>query len=201
MRSSNWEDLLNFHFLMIVQMMATPPTLAAITMSTVNVVRVILEALLVATAEVVAEAAAAAVVMVTCELEGSITALVSGAAEVVGRATLVVFGRIDEDEVEESEAEEVVVVRATVLEVVAVFVSELMMLLKPKGSVTEVEELVVTADLTGVAAGLVVAEPADVPDPEGLTVGGPPATPITVGRAVSVARFLIRRLRLTCSRR
>jgi len=42
MRSSNWEEARNFHFLMIVQMIAVPPTQAAITMSTVSVVRVIL---------------------------------------------------------------------------------------------------------------------------------------------------------------
>lgn len=44
MRSSNWEDAENFHFLMMVQMMAVPATQDAMTMRIVIVVRVTLEA-------------------------------------------------------------------------------------------------------------------------------------------------------------
>jgi len=68
MRSSNWEDVRNFHFLMIVQMIAVPPTHAAMTMSTVNVVRVILDApegVGLGLGELLAEASDACVVMVT----------------------------------------------------------------------------------------------------------------------------------------
>jgi len=56
MRSSNWEDARNFHFLMIVQRIAVPPTQAAIIMSTVNVVRVILAEEEVGADEAVADA-------------------------------------------------------------------------------------------------------------------------------------------------
>lgn len=43
MRSSNEDDAENFHFLMIVQMMAEPATEAPMTMRMVTVVRVTLE--------------------------------------------------------------------------------------------------------------------------------------------------------------
>jgi len=60
-RSSKDEDALNFHFLIMVQMMATPPTEAAITMRIVTVVRAMVLAEPEATAEVVAAAALPAV--------------------------------------------------------------------------------------------------------------------------------------------
>jgi hypothetical protein len=65
MRSSNWEDVRNFHFLMIVHTMAVPPTQDAIIISIVNVVRVILDDDPEATADVLGEALDACVVMVT----------------------------------------------------------------------------------------------------------------------------------------
>jgi len=77
MRSSNWEDARNFHFLMIVQMMAVPAMQDATTMNTVSVVRLILEDDAEAVAEADAEASEASVVIVTLGLtEVGMTAVV-----------------------------------------------------------------------------------------------------------------------------
>ena len=60
-RSSKDEDALNFHFLIMVQMMATPPTEAAMTIKMVTVVRAMVLAEPDGVAEVVAAAALPAV--------------------------------------------------------------------------------------------------------------------------------------------
>lgn len=63
MRSSNWDEGLNFHFRMMVHKMATPPMLDAITISTVIVVRLADDdvSACCGAADAVAEAAAPAV--------------------------------------------------------------------------------------------------------------------------------------------
>jgi hypothetical protein len=67
MRPSNCDEGLNFHFLIMVQSMATPPTLAAMTIRTVMVV--CFPTLLEGADAAVEEAAAAAVlVMKTSEM-------------------------------------------------------------------------------------------------------------------------------------
>jgi len=130
MRSSNWEEVRSFHFLMIVHMIAIPPTLAAMTMSIVNVVRVILDDDPEATAEVLGAALDAFVVIVTWTLVG-----VAAAGEVV---TAVMGGREAVVEVElEDDEDELEVVE---LELELVCVSGPKMLLRPKGSEVEEDE-------------------------------------------------------------
>jgi hypothetical protein len=109
MRSSNWEDVRNFHFLMIVHRMAIPPTDAAMTTSTSTVARVILDDDPEVAAAAVGEALdAACVVTVTWALVGVATTGDSGAAVVDGRGGLD-EGKLgddnDEDVLEEEELE------------------------------------------------------------------------------------------------
>jgi hypothetical protein len=82
MRSSNCEDGLNFHFLMIVQRTATPATLEATTMRMVTVV--CFPALLEAADEGVAEATAAVLVTRTAEMVGCPTVVRTGMGLAVG---------------------------------------------------------------------------------------------------------------------
>jgi hypothetical protein len=109
MRSSNWEDVRNFHFLMIVHRMAIPPTDAAMTTSTSTVARVILDDDPEVAAAAVGEALdAACVVTVTWALVGVATTGDSGTAVVDGRGGLD-EGKLgdddDEDALEEEELE------------------------------------------------------------------------------------------------
>lgn len=134
MRSSNEDDAENFHFLMIVQMMATPATEAAMTMRMVTVVRVTLDAPeVLAGAEVVAEASEASVVTVTLGFALDTRGVVEEAV-VSGKADDDVVGATDEDD-EEEEEEKVLETELLVEELVAV--SPLTMLLRPKGSLAE----------------------------------------------------------------
>jgi hypothetical protein len=55
MRSSNWDEGLNFHFLMIVQMTATPPMHDAMTIRTVSVVFLVVVVALAAVGGAVAD--------------------------------------------------------------------------------------------------------------------------------------------------
>jgi hypothetical protein len=94
MRSSNWDEGLNFHLRMMVQMMAAPPTDAAMTMRTVSVVRFVVDvAPLFAAEEAVGETAA---------FEVLVTVTRAGAA-VVGSGAAV---RLSDSEVEEGAAED-----------------------------------------------------------------------------------------------
>lgn len=130
MRSSNEDDAENFHFLMIVQIMAAPATEAAMTMRIVTVVRVTLdddEAL--AADEAVAEASEASVVTVTFGSALDTRGVVEEAV-VRGKADDEILRAADEDE----EVEEVL---ETELLVEDLEVSPLTMLLSPKGSVAE----------------------------------------------------------------
>jgi len=106
MRSSNWEEARNFHFLMIVQMIAVPPTQAAMTMSTVSVVRVILDDDDEGADDAVADASDASVVIVVLAIDigvvaGEEEATTVGAWEVVTGEALE-----DDDDDEEGEGEE-----------------------------------------------------------------------------------------------
>jgi len=102
MRSSNEDDAENFHFLMIVQIMAVPATEAAMTMRMVTVVRVTLdddEAL--AADEAVAEASEASVVTVTLGFALGTRGVVEEPV-VMGKGDGEVIGATDElDKVEE----------------------------------------------------------------------------------------------------
>ena len=130
MRSSNEDDAENFHFLMIVQIMAAPATEAAITIRMMIVVRVTLDDdEVLAADEAVAEASEASVVTVTLGFALGIRRI----EEVVvrGKADNELVGA--SDGVEEVEEE----VLETKLLVKDVDVSPLTMLLSPKGSVDE----------------------------------------------------------------
>lgn len=118
---------------MIVQMMAVPPTQEAMTISTVNVVRVTLPADAGA-AEALADDSAAAVVTVTLALDDAAASVGVDevAAKVVGAA--VVTGVDEEDEEDVVAEEELLVV------VEAVFVIELRMPVMLKGSFEDDEE-------------------------------------------------------------
>jgi hypothetical protein len=100
-RSSNWDEGLNFHFLMTVQITATPPTAAAMTIRTVMVV--CFPVSLAGAAEDVAEAAEAAVLVTK-------TVPPPTPNEAEGRALTLRVGRADEvraaDEVVETDVEE-----------------------------------------------------------------------------------------------
>lgn len=148
MRSSNEDDAENFHFLMIVQIMAAPATEAAMTMRIVTVVRVTLddddEAL--AADEAVAEASEASVVTVTLGFALDTRGVVEEAV-VRGKADDEILRATDEDE----EVEEVL---ETELLVEDLEVNPLTMLLSPKGFVAEgvaeageVTEVWVSADV------------------------------------------------------
>jgi len=115
---------------MIVHIMAVPPTHDAITMSTVNVVRVILDADAVGAAEELAEASDACVVTVTWALVGvGATGLLT--------ATMGEVEAVGEDEVNNDEADELEDVEEETLELEAVFVSKLTTLLSAKVSLVE----------------------------------------------------------------
>lgn len=133
-RSSNDEDAENFHFLMMVQMMATPATHAAMTISTVNVVRVTLVEVDTGAAEGVAEALSvlAGTVMVTLGVER-----VAGIEIAVGITVGVGVGvcRVEEEEVVEVEDEDDVDVKDVLLELEETGRIELIML--PNGPVVE----------------------------------------------------------------
>jgi hypothetical protein len=142
MRSSNWEDARNFHFLMIVQIIAVPPTQAAMTISTVNVVRVILAADEVGADEVVADAADAGVVIVTLAIDealltGEEAGMTTGVWE-VGREETLAAGVDDGDD--DNERTEDTVAETEVLVAVAVFVRELTMPLLFNGSLAEADD-------------------------------------------------------------
>jgi hypothetical protein len=161
-RSSNWDEGLNFHFLMTVQIMATPPTAAAMTIRTVMVV--CFPVSLAGAAEDVAEAAEAAVLVTK-------TVPPPAPNEAEGRALTLRVGRADEvraadevvgtDEVEGVETEtdcEVVTAEGEV-----------------EGAVTTgVEDIV----LAGADEG---AEEAEVWIPFPLDVPGSAAAPMTAG--------------------
>jgi hypothetical protein len=130
-RSSNWDEGLNFHFLMTVQITATPPTAAAMTIRTVMVV--CFPEPLVGAAEDVAEAAAAVLVVKTVpnEAEGRVLILrVGTAAEVRVDVGVVVTDDeevvevvtscevVDTTEVDDGEAETTVEVENVVLAMV-----------------------------------------------------------------------------------
>jgi len=225
MRSSNWEDVRSFHFLMTVQMMAVPPTHAAMTTSTVNVARVILDADSEeeAVGELLAEASDACVVTVTWVLDGVPT---------IGEAVIPVMdGReaVDKDVLGDNDE---VVLEEEVLEVELVWVVELRRVLAPKGSLVEeddcceveaagvLEEAGAFVEGAGVLDGVgvelaAVLDADDVPVSVAVVVGGsapaPLAAPALAASALPLpppksppmppcaegARFLIRRLRLT----
>jgi len=205
MRSSNWEDALNFHFLMIVQMIAVPPTTDAITMSTVNVVRLILDDDDEAAAVDEADASDASVVTVTLGVD-------MGTIAVVGRVVLgaaVVRGATETEEDVDDDAGADELEDELLLELVDV--KELTMLLKrlevDDDDVVEVEEEEVVLETAGLLEELEV-ELVDVTlalAPLELPVGGLFPAPLTGTRGVPSAlagtRFLISRLRLTWSRR
>jgi len=174
---------------MIVHIMAVPPTHDAITMSTVNVVRVILDADAVGAAEELAEASDACVVTVTWALVGM------GATGVLAAAVGEIEA-VDEDEVDNDETDELEDTEEETLELETVFVSKLTTLLSPKVSLVEddkdagvegvLEEEGVFLDGVGVLDGLGVdcdgvldatAGADDVLDTEGGSAPAPLATP------------------------
>jgi hypothetical protein len=121
---------------MIVHMMAVPPTHDAMTMSTVNVVRVILDDDEVGTAEELAEASDACVVTVTWALVGVATTggVLTAATEV--RET------VDDDELDDDTSDELGGDEEDgALELEAVFVSELTTLLSTGGLLVEDDDL------------------------------------------------------------
>jgi len=123
---------------MIVQMMAVPPTQAAMTMSTVSVVRVILEDDPEGEAEVLAEASDASVVTVTWALvgvtiTGGVLTAITGVREVEDDGKL----SSDEDDVLDEEDEEDGEDGERELELELMLVSGSKMLLRPKGSLAE----------------------------------------------------------------
>jgi hypothetical protein len=160
-RSSNWDEGLNFHFLMTVQITAMPPTAAAMTIRTVMVV--CFPELLEGAAEDVAEAAAAVLVVKTVPNEAE------------GRALMLRVGMADEVRVDVgvlvTDDEEVVEV-VTSCEVVGV---------------TEVEdggaETTVGVEIVELAMVDEAAEEADVCGPFPLVVFSPgsAAAPMTAG--------------------
>ena len=112
--------------------MAVPPTQAAMTMSTVNVVRVILPDDEVGAAEVLGEASEASVVTVTCALVGVTTTR--------GVLTAVIDARDVEDEDKLGDNEDDVLEEEDEereLELKPRLVSGSKMLLRPKGSLAE----------------------------------------------------------------
>jgi hypothetical protein len=121
---------------MIVHMMAVPPTHDAMTMSTVNVVRVILDDDAVGAAEALAEASDACVVTVTWALVG--VGVVTTEGVVV--AAMDVSSAVDEDELNSGD-DELESVDKGVLELEPVFVSELTTLLRLNGSLAEDDDL------------------------------------------------------------
>jgi len=127
---------------MIVQIIAVPPTQAAMTISTVNVVRVILAADEVGADEVVADAADAGVVIVTLAIDealltGEEAGMTTGVWE-VGREETLAAGVDDGDD--DNERTEDTVADAEVLVAVAVFVRELTMPLIFNGSLAEADD-------------------------------------------------------------
>jgi hypothetical protein len=132
MRSSNWEDARNFHFLMIVQMIAVPPTQAATTMSTVSVVRVILAADETGAAEADAEADVC-VVIVTFALDG-VTVTGVGMTPIVGVEVTANDGLADDAD---NNTDEVLEVVGMELDLVSGPVKDEMTLLRPDGPLAE----------------------------------------------------------------
>lgn len=219
MRSLNWEDARNFHFLMIVHMIAIPPIDAAMTMSTVNVVRVILDDDPEGVAGLLGEALDACVVTVTWALVGVaitgelVTAVMDG-------SDALDEGELDDDN-DEDVPEEVEMELELELEPEAVWVSELRTLLSPVGPAVEDDDEAVAAGVLEVAGvfleGAEVSDEAAVDcvvvlvaDVVSVLVGGSapaplagPALPLLPFKTPSTspcgegARFLIRRLRLT----
>jgi hypothetical protein len=195
---------------MIVHKMAIPPTDAAMTMSTVTVVRVILDADPETVAEVVGEALDAWVVTVTWALVGVATTGESGTAVMDGREAL------DDDELDDDNDEDVLEEEELelALELEAVCVSELRRLLI-KGVLVEDDDEAEAAGVLEVAG--VFREEVAISDEEGVDcvvalvadgvfelVGGSAPAPLArTGLSVETpfawgggARFLIRRLRL-----
>jgi len=208
MRSSNWDDVRSFHFLMIVHMIAVPPTHAAMTIRTVNVVRVILDDDEVGAAEVLGEASDACVVTVTWALVGV------NATRGVLTAVIDVREGVDEGELDDDDR--VLDEEERGIELEPVFVSEPSKPLRPKGSLAEdvgegeaegvLEEAGVFLEGVGVLDG--VGDKLNevlVADAEAVSEGGLAPAPLTApgleplnrpsptpwGRG---ARFLIRRL-------
>jgi hypothetical protein len=121
---------------MIVHMMAVPPTHDAITMSTVKVVRVILDDDAVGAAEALAEASDACVVTVTWALVG-----VGVVTKGVVAAAMDVRSAVDEDELDSGDGGlESVDEGELELEPEPVFVDELTTLLRPDGPLVEDDE-------------------------------------------------------------
>jgi hypothetical protein len=165
---------------MIVQMMAVPPTQAAMTMSTVNVVRVILDDDPEGEAELLAEASDASVVTVTWALVGVATTggvliATMGVREVEDDGKL---SNDDDDVLDEEDEEEE-------LKLELMLVSGSRMLLRPKGSLAEddgiaeaeevLEEAGVCLEGAGVMDGIGVDSVAVLLDADGMTavsVGG-----------------------------
>ena len=121
---------------MIVHMMAVPPTHDAITMSTVKVVRVILDDDEVGAAEALAEALDACVVTVTWALVGVGVVTKEG----VVAAAMDVRSAVDEDELDSGDGGLEGVDKGE-LELEPVFVDELTTLLRADGSLAEDDDL------------------------------------------------------------
>jgi len=216
MRSSNWEDVRNFHFLMIVHKMAIPPTDAAMTMSTIKVVRVILDDDPEAVAGVVGEALDACVVTVTWALVGVATTGESVTAVIDGRDVL------DKDELDDDNDEDVLEKEELelALELEVVCVTKLGRLLGKGVLVEDDDEAEAEAagalEVAGVFLEEVAASDEEVVDcvvapaadavlelvggsaPAPLAGSALPLPPVKSPPACGEgARFLIRRLRLT----
>lgn len=190
---------------MIVHMMAVPPTHDAMTISTVNVVRVILEDEPEGMAEVLGVAFDACVVIVTCALVGAATT--RGVVATIDGGDMVDEGEFDDNDEDVLEEELELELE---LELKLVCVSGLRMLLRPKGSLVEdddeeirgvLEEAGVFSEGTGVLDGLgvdvavgLVADGASVLAP--LTDPALPPKMRVTSPCGEGARFLIRRLRL-----
>jgi hypothetical protein len=198
MRSSNCDEGLNFHFLMMVHRTATPPMLAPMTIRTVIVV--CFPAPLEGAAVGVEEAAAAAAVLVTKTDE---TLWTPKDAEGIG-LTLRVGAVLEEDEevVKELDEDEDVLDDELVVVVVAVVVNDVVSLVAD----TEGEEDWDEVKLASVVGATVEAgSPVNVAvGLEDVPVAGSPPAPTTgtngsVGsfaRSMKGERFLIKRLRL-----
>jgi hypothetical protein len=166
MRSSNWDEGLNFHFLIAVQMIATPAMAAAMMMMTVRVV-CLLESLEGVAEEVGEEAERAVVVMDTWVSDGR-SRVVDG---IGSRSASVVVGAADE-------VEEVL----EVLEVdwdealLGVAVTELLEAdaVEGEGTENEVEKETMLVLLAEVAEFAVCEADA--------AVGGPASAPTTPGK-------------------
>jgi TATA-binding protein-associated factor Taf7 len=104
MRSSNWEEARNFHFLMIVQMIAVPATQAAMTMSTV-IVRESLTDDDGGVDDAVADASDASVVIVTFAIDAGVVAW-DEEATTVGAWEVITGEALDDDDDDEEEEEE-----------------------------------------------------------------------------------------------